>query len=82
MSKTVDYSVRGWGHDYMIHLVSMSGEIVHASGWCADRLKPGDYLILPGSRGGTTRYQVESVEQESNPPDQWHAVLRFAPRSL
>lgn len=78
MIKTHDYSKRGWGHDYTFTPVD-GGQRGRAALWGED-ICAGDYLILQDPQGGTTRYQVETIEKCFDPPDMWIATLVFAPR--
>jgi MioC protein len=73
-----DYTTRHWGHDVAIHRVMDGGNILGVSGW-GGGVKRGDYLILPQGEG-TTRYQVEHIFYQPDPPDMWSATLHFAPR--
>lgn len=43
-------------------------------------IRTGDYLLLRSGLADTTRYQVDFVEYEYDPPDMFHALVRFAPR--
>lgn len=77
-TKTHDYTRRGWGHDFTFE-PEQGGKQGSMMGW-GHGLNNGDYLILP-VRGGTTRYQIETVEYFMNPSDMWKASVVFAPRS-
>lgn len=76
--ETHDYTVRHWGHDYTFKPIDggMKGSII---GW-GSGLKDGDYLLLEDPRGGSSRYQIDSIEYFSNPSDMWSANVKFAPR--
>lgn len=75
--KTHDYTQRGWGHDFTFDPID-GGKGGAMMGW-GFGLEDGDYLILPNG-GGTTRYQIKTVEYFSNPKDMWKAKVVFAPR--
>lgn len=74
--KEHDYTVRGWGHDFVIDKVD--GRTLHLTGW-GTGIQAGDYLILP-NQGRTTRYKVETVTYLGNPADMWSIVATWAPR--
>lgn len=76
--KTHDYTDRKWGHDFGVHEVIDQGRKLKLFGW-GKRILPGDYLILPNGVH-TTRYQVEDIIYENNPPDMWWATVNFSPR--
>ncbi len=77
---THDYTARYWGHDYTFTPID-GGRKGSAMGW-GDGLRVGDYIILEhkGSRNGSSRYRIKSVEYYRDPPDMWSADLEFAPR--
>lgn len=76
--KTHDYTDRSWGHDYFILTVIDKGQQLMAGGW-GNGISQSDYLILSNG-AGTTRYLVEKIRYEYDPPDMWFATLKFAPR--
>lgn len=76
--KTHDYTVRFWGHDFMISKIIGKGEEIHMAGW-GSGLSKSDYLLLPNG-ATTTRYQILKVEYFSAPSDMWKVHARFAPR--
>ena len=77
---THDYTRPEWGHDYHVTDVRADGRSISLSGW-GKGIREGDYLILNAdSTGRTTRYQVYDIRYYSDPPDQWRADARFAPR--
>ena len=78
-----DPSKRCWGHDYHITKIhdqgtARAGLRVSLCGWSYG-IKVGDYLLLQNGRD-STRYLIESVRYESNPPDMWFVEATFAPR--
>jgi hypothetical protein len=75
---THDYTNRGWGHDFAITKVVDGGRLIHMTGW-GYGIRVGDYMILPND-GSETRYQVRTIEYETNPRDMWSGVFDFAPR--
>lgn len=77
-TQTHDYTKRTWGHDYTTLSVIDGGKRLRLSGW-GRGIEAGDYLLLQND-GGSTRYQVESIEYRMDPPDMWFAEVRFAPR--
>jgi hypothetical protein len=81
--RTHDYTVREWGHDFRIRRPAKGGEFLDVYGWGAG-IKAGDFLILPVHSkhygDSTTRYQVDRINYQADPPDMWFAKLRFAPR--
>lgn len=79
MSKTHDYTKRHWGHDFYTLKVEDGGQRLVYCGW-GRGISAGDFLILPNGNG-TTRYAVQHIEYESDPPDMWSADLVFAPRT-
>lgn len=78
--KTHDYSVRTWGHDYVYKPLDEKGLTADMMGWGCG-IEAGDYLIIRSGQGGTTRYQVASIEYYANPNDMWNAKVTFAPRT-
>lgn len=76
--ETHDFSVRGWGHDYVIHKVKHEGRVLEVSGWTRG-IKKGDYLIMKNGER-TTRYRTAQIEYCSDPSDMFFATLEFAPR--
>ncbi len=70
--KTHDYTQYSSNHDYIFEIAErekcgyMTGQ--------GRGINPGDYLIL-SSGSNTCRYQVESIDYYSNPPDMWIARL-------
>lgn len=82
MSNTHDYTraKRHFGHDIHWRPIDQEGQRLSAGGW-GKGIKQGDFILITNPAGGAeTRYQVESIECFSNPSDQWHGVLAFAPR--
>ncbi len=82
MSSTHDYTnnKRRWGQAIHYRPVDSIGERLSAGGW-GRGIKQGDFILLTNPAGlAETRYQVESIDYYSNPGDQWHGVLVFAPR--
>lgn len=80
MSKEHDYSRGGWGHDVVVRLADSGGLRLDLTGW-GFGLKAGDSIILPNTtHGGTTRYRLDSVKYETDPPDMWSATATFFPR--
>ena len=73
-----DYRRRHWGHDFTFTPLEdgLSGKM-HGWGLGIDE---GDFLLLPTPNGGSTRYRVMVIRYETNPPDMWHATVRFDPR--
>jgi hypothetical protein len=78
--KTHDYTRRTWGHDFSTTAVIDGGLRLKLAGW-GFGIKAGDYLLLPNG-SATTRYQVESIDYRSDPPDMWFAEAVFAPRTF
>lgn len=82
---THDYSERYWGHDYAITEIKNGGQEIRMTGW-GHNLNPGDFIIIqnnsiePGANP-TTRYQIKSIEYQSNPRDMWFGWFTFAPRT-
>lgn len=76
---THDLTWRSWGHDYHFTPIE-KGQRARMTVWNPNRIEVGDYLILP-HLGGTTRYQVDSVERMSDPSDQMFLYVTFAPRT-
>jgi MioC protein len=75
--KTHDYTQYSCNHDYIF-------EVAERENWGymtgqGQGINQGDYLIL-SSGSNTLRYQVESVDYYSNPPDMWIALLRQVSR--
>lgn len=80
MSEQHDYTrqKRGWGRD--LSYTPLPGNRLDAYGW-GSGIRVGDYLLLTNpAHGRDTRYQVESIRYMLDPPDQWFAILAFAPR--
>lgn len=74
---THDYTARSWGHDCIFRPID-GGLRASITGWGRDIVE-GDYLILPND-GDTSRYRIDAIRYEFNPPDMWHASASFAPR--
>lgn len=73
--KTYDYTQYNCNYDYIF-------EVAERENWAymtgqGQGINKGDYLIL-FSGSNTMRYQVESIDYYSNPPDMWTALLRQA----
>ena len=75
---THDISRKSWGCNYNVMEFRDGGMSVDLVGWRSG-IKNGDFLLLKQD-DGTTRYLVESIRYESNPPDMWFATASFAPR--
>jgi hypothetical protein len=75
---THDLSGKSWGCSYNVMKIHDRGMRADLAGWQSG-IKNGDFLILKQT-AGTTRYLVESIRYESNPPDMWFAKVSFAPR--
>jgi hypothetical protein len=75
---THDYTLRYWGHDYVITEVINGGKTLKMMGW-GGGLKKGHWLILPNN-GDTTRYRISKIEYMNDPRDMWSAIVRFDPR--
>ena len=78
MSKTHDYSIKEWGHNYQITSYEDDGHKLRMAGW-GYGIKDGDFLIVKNG-DGTTRYKIDSISYQSDPPDMWFASTTFAPR--
>lgn len=78
MSKTHDYTQRGWGHDFYIDEIINKGKKIGMGGW-GHGIRKGDFLILP-NQGTTTRYRVAKVEYHMAPSDMWRISAVHAPR--
>lgn len=75
-----DYSVRFFGHDYVINKVYGEGEEIDLIGW-GPGLHQEDFIILQNrGRNNTTQYKLTDVDYYHDPPDMWRARARFAPR--
>ena len=77
--QTHNYTLRYWGHDYTFDPID-GGQRAHMMGW-GRGIQAGDYLIIQNGQD-TTRYQIDSIEYYSDPPDMWSAQAIFAPRPL
>ena len=80
MSETHDFTVRGWGHDYMVDPID-GGQRAKIVGW-GYGLKKGDYILLQNG-GGSTRYLLDTVDYiggMGGPKDMFRAYATFAPR--
>ena len=77
MSKTHDYTIRCWGHDYTFDPVD-GGDRGDMMGW-GNGIEQGDFLLLQNG-DGSTRYKVISIKYFGDPPDMWSAKVSFAPR--
>lgn len=75
---THDYSKPTWGHAVTVTSVDESHDTAKVIGF-GHGVKTGDYLILPGGAGRTTRYRITKWEQK-RPADCWAADIEFAPR--
>lgn len=73
-----DYTQRYWGHDFTFRPLD-SGQQGQMSGWGKD-IHVGDTLLLPNGHENT-RYRIEQIRYELDPPDMWHARVSFYPRT-
>lgn len=78
-ARTHDYTKRDWGHDFTFD-PGRGGLEAKMMGW-GFGIQEGDYLVLPHSKGDTTRYRVARIEYYRDPPDMWRADVTFAPRT-
>lgn len=76
MTKTHDYTKRGWGHDYMV--TAIKGNAISLLGW-GTGISDGDFLLLQNGQG-STRYKINAVRYRIDPPDMWRIEATFAPR--
>lgn len=76
--KTHDYTLKCWGHDCIVRPVD-GGMKLDLTGW-GDGLRTGDFILLRNGTG-SSRYRLDAVRYEYDPPDMWHATASFAPRS-
>lgn len=70
-----DYTVRGWGHDYMWRKAERhedGRERGRISGWGLG-IRNGDVLVLKGRSGERYRFVVEDIEYCDDPYDMWFA---------
>jgi hypothetical protein len=75
--KTYEFT-RMWGDDYNFTPKDggMTGKII---AW-KNGISNHDYLILKNGNS-TTRYEITSIQYESDPPDMFVAEVKFAPRN-
>ena len=79
-AETHDFTRGAWGSNVNVLSVENKGARIRVAGWSQQFIMVGDYLLLP-NQGGVTRYQVQNIERQSDPPDMWFAWLEFAPRA-
>lgn len=77
---TWDCTPKVWGHDTMVR--NVRGDEVDLTGWHpnAYEMAVGDFVVLRGDRGGTTRYKLTKFERFNDPKDMWSGTAVFAPR--
>lgn len=82
LSRTIDYTARYEGHDYVIELVCDEGRTLMVCGWGEDP-KKNDTLILQGPRQmGTIRYRVYDIWHHNvGCHAEWEAELHQLPDS-
>lgn len=76
--KTHDYTLRIFGHDYVIHRIIDGGKMLEMSGW-GRNIKMNDFILLSNGES-STRYKVNRIEYERDPQDMWNMTASFAPR--
>lgn len=78
--RTHDYSGpnRFWGHDYTFTPID-GGQRGTVMGW-GSNIRTGDYLLLQ-NKERSTRYRVDEISYQMDPPDMWSAKVTFAPRA-
>ena len=69
-----------WGSNISITSIQDDGLFIKGFVWTKGKLAIGDYLILPHEDGGTTRYQIQDLNQMDDPSDMYKVYLKFAPR--
>jgi len=81
MSKTHDYTKRGWGHDFAIMDIIDGGLQVKVMGW-GRGIKKGDLIILANehSPSGGSPYRITDIEYKLDPSDMWSLEGEFEPR--
>lgn len=87
MTETHDFTNKRWGHSADLEPLD-NGMRMRANGWGplgvktgeAKRMKAGDYILLPQSGGGSSRYVFDTIKYFPDPADQWSGTLTFAPR--
>jgi hypothetical protein len=81
--RIIDYTSRGYGHDFTISTVSADKQLISGMLWNKGGLDIGDYLILPQSKDGklTTRYRVVNCEWLRDPTDMYRYEAIFDPRT-
>jgi MioC protein len=72
-----DYTQYDCNHDYIFE-VAEQGNWGYMTGQ-GQGINQGDHLILSNG-SNILRYQVESIDYYSNPPDMWIALLRQVSR--
>ena len=78
MKKTHDYSAKSWGCSYEILNLKNKGHNVDLAGWGMG-IKPKDFILLRSGRD-STRYEITTIEYQSDPVDMWFASAVFSPR--
>jgi hypothetical protein len=76
--ETHDYTEGTWGHDYTIRAVIDGGRRLLLTGW-GEGVRRGDFILLD-NKGRSTRYRIDAIEYDRDPPDMWKATVSFAPR--
>lgn len=89
----IDYRHPHWGHSFTGWKLTPVGTIMEKlgrkptaefSGWCTPVPSMGDTVLIEmnGERGGEpvvaiTRWEFTEVDRYSNPPDMYHAHVRY-----
>ena len=76
---THDYRKQGWGHAVRARLATEDGRVIDIDGH-GRGIRPGDYLLMRAG-SGETRYQVDEIEYQRDPPDMFFGRATFAPRA-
>jgi len=75
--KLYDYTSNNCQDTYVFEALN-GGEKGYMTGQ-GQGVKCGDYILLP-DRSGSCRYQVDTIEYYSNPPNMWTALLQKCPQ--
>ena len=78
--RTIDFSRRGWGHNYNVLSATDGGKRLRLATWSTPTPNEGDFLILCNTNDETTRYRAEEVTSCSGVDDMSIVEASFAPR--
>lgn len=76
--KTIDFTRRYWGHDYVYTPTEAGGLKANVMGWYSGKVHIGDRLLLQGPNGGASPYVVTEILQHiMDPADMFHVKVEY-----